>query len=184
MKTVMWAGAQSDCDTFAASPSMYRGLVCCASDGCNYMPVSGPAPDDPGELPVMRCELIGVRIGTLMSSIVPAGAKGNCDTANPPNCYTMTPAQMKEYIGTPAFVPLEPNHFSCIDGRHDNEIVATPGGDMGLFLSSSFVYINASATPTNFSLPRMKVNIHGLSSKTVFSSFLFHASTLNFHFHE
>ncbi len=64
---------------------------------------------------------------------------------------------MKSYIGTPKFLPLEPNHFSCIDGRHDNEIVATPAGDMGIFLSSVAVYISATSTPNDFSLDRMKV---------------------------
>ena len=66
---------------------------------------------------------------------------------------------MKQYIGSPKFVPLEPNHFSCIDGRHDNEIVATPGGDMGIFLSSAFIYIKHTDTPQDFSLDRMKVSL-------------------------
>jgi hypothetical protein len=69
----------------------------------------------------------------------------------------MTTYEMKEYIGTPKMVPLEPNHFSFIDGRHDNEILSTPAGDVGIFLSSVFVYINATSTPIDFTVPRIKV---------------------------
>jgi hypothetical protein len=69
---------------------------------------------------------------------------------------------MREYICTPKLemkyhFPLEPNHFSCIDDRHDNEIVATPAGDVGIFLSSVFMYINATSTPMDFMVSRIKV---------------------------
>ena len=106
-----------------------------------------------GAPPALRCQLLGVRVGTLMPII---NANSTCD-AKTGICYNMTALQMKEYIGSPALVPLEPNHFSCIDGRHDNEIVATPAGDMGIFLSSAFVYINGTSAPTDFSLARVKV---------------------------
>jgi hypothetical protein len=43
------------------------------------------------------------------------------------------------YIGTPPLVARGPRHFSCIDGRHDDEILATPAGDMGVFLSAAEV---------------------------------------------
>jgi hypothetical protein len=106
-----------------------------------------------GAPPAMRCQLLGVRVGTIFPII---GADSNCDDKD--TCYDMTPLQMKEYIGSPAMVPLEPNHFSCIDGRHDDEIVATPAGDMGIFLSSAYLYVNGTATPHDFSVPRLKVH--------------------------
>jgi hypothetical protein len=106
-----------------------------------------------GAPPAMACQLLGVRVGTLAAAI---GNNGTCNSNG--TCYTMTPLQMKEYIGSPALVPLEPHHFSCIDGRHDNEIVATPAGDMGIFLSSAYLYVNRTSTPRDFSVSRMKVH--------------------------
>jgi hypothetical protein len=104
-----------------------------------------------GAPPAMACQLLGVRVGTLMPVI---NANSTCDGKG--TCYDMTPLEMKQYIGSPAMVPLEPRHFSCIDGRHDDEIVATPAGDMGIFLSSAFLYLNRTATPRDFSLHRIK----------------------------
>ena len=148
-KTVFSFGAQSDCDAMTANPSVYRDVKCCNTDGCNFDPTDpGPAPKPP---PHMACQVTGVRVATVAQSI---NSSSNCGGGH---CYNMTQSQMKAYIGTPRFVPLEPNHFSCIDGRHDDEVVATPAGDMGIFLSSVFVYINGTSTPTDFSLGRIKV---------------------------
>ena len=140
---------QRSCDEMAAKPETYRNLKCCTTDGCNFDPTDpGPAPKPP---PHMACQVTGVRVATVAQSI---NSSSNCGGGH---CYNMTQSQMKAYIGTPHFVPLEPNHFSCIDGRHDDEVVATPAGDMGIFLSSVFVYINGTSTPTDFSLGRIKV---------------------------
>jgi hypothetical protein len=68
----------------------------------------------------------------------------------------MTAEEMKAYIGTPQFVPLEPNYFSCIDGRHDKEVIATPGGDMGLFLSAAEIHIKSSSSPSDYSESRLE----------------------------
>jgi hypothetical protein len=130
---------------------LYKDLLCCSTDGCNFKPVVGPSTESPGAHPALMCQLLGVRInGPVIQAI---GAQSNCGDGN---CYNMTRSQMKDYISSPKMVPLEPNHFSCIDGRHDDEIVATPAGDMGIFLSSVFVYINATNTPDDFALPRIK----------------------------
>jgi hypothetical protein len=152
-KAVFEFRTSSDCNMMAANPNMYRHVECCSTDGCNYAPLVGPTVEDPGVGPQLRCQFLGVKINTAALAIA---ADSTC---GPTGCYNMTRAQMKQYIGSPAMVPLEPNHFSCIDGRHDDEIVATPAGDMGIFLSNAFVYINASSTPTNFSLHRMMVCI-------------------------
>ena len=149
-KTVFGLVNQSDCDALAAAPDTYRNLVCCASDGCNLD--STPAAPPIGPTP-MACQVVGVQIDTALQAIA---APSNCNSAG--TCSNMTALQMKDYLGTPHMIPLEPNHFSCIDGRHDNEVVATPAGDMGIFLSSVFVYINRTAAPTDFSYPRIKVN--------------------------
>jgi hypothetical protein len=155
-KTVFGFGKQSDCSMMMANPELYIELQCCSTDGCNFKPVSAPTPEGlhvvDGKDSILMCQLLGVSItGPLIPAIA---AQSNCGEGN---CYNMTKGQMKDYIGSPKMVPLEPRHFSCIDGRHDDEIVATPAGDMGIFLSSVFVYINATNTPTDFSLPRIKV---------------------------
>ena len=150
-KAVFGFGTQSECDMMASHPETYQNIKCCSTDGCNYVPLVGPSLEDPGVLPSPRCQFLGVKVNTVVQAIA---ATSNC---GPKGCFNMTRSQMKQYIGSPAMVPLEPNHFSCIDGRHDNEIVATPAGDMGIFLSSAYVYINASSTPNDFSLPRIKV---------------------------
>lgn len=152
-KTVFGFARQSDCDMMVSHPEKYQAVKCCSFDGCNYIPVVGPLIEDPAIPPQPRCQFLGVKVNTVIQAIA---ANSNC---GPSGCYNMTRVEMKEYIGSPAMVPLEPNHFSCIDGRHDNEIVATPAGDMGIFLSSAFVYINGSNTPNDFSLPRIKVSI-------------------------
>jgi hypothetical protein len=132
-------------------PNRFRDLRCCNSDGCNYKPVVGPSIEDVGASPALMCQLLGVRVNEFIPAIA---ATSNCGDGK---CYNMTTYEMKEYIGSPKMVPLEPNHFSCIDGRHDNEIVATPAGDMGIFLSSVFVYINATSAPMDFTVSRIKV---------------------------
>ena len=50
-------------------------------------------------------------------------------------------------MGTPAFAPWAGTHFSCIDGRHDDAILGTPGGDMGVFVSAAAVYIASAPRP-------------------------------------
>lgn len=150
-KAVFEFGTQSKCDWMASQPDIYQNIECCSTDGCNYVPLVGPSFEDPGVRPQLRCQFLGVKINTVVQAIA---ATSNC---GPSGCYNMTKSQMKQYIGSPAMVPLEPNHFSCIDGRHDDEIVATPAGDMGIFLSNAFVYINASNSPNDFSLRRIRV---------------------------
>ena len=157
-KTVLEFGGQSDCDDYALEPDTYLGLQCCNTSGCN-LDLLAPPPPTPPPTPPQACQFLGASIATGMAAI--PGPNG---PATPPNFdgkvwYNMTTLQMKDYLGTPHMVPLEPNHFSCIDGRHDNEIVATPGGDMGVFLSNAFVYINGSATPADFSLGRVTVTV-------------------------
>jgi hypothetical protein len=152
-KTVFGFGKQADCSIMMMHPELYKDLQCCSRDGCNFKSIVGPTSESLGAPPALMCQLLGVRItGPLIPAIA---ASGNCGEGN---CYNMTKSQMKDYIGSPKMVPLEPNHFSCIDGRHDDEIVATPAGDMGIFLSSVFVYINATNTPTDFSLQRIKAS--------------------------
>ena len=51
---------------------------------------------------------------------------------------------MKAYMGTPSFAWANRTHFSCIDGRHTDQILATPGGDMGIFVSAAAVYIRSA----------------------------------------
>jgi hypothetical protein len=150
-KTVFGFGKQSDCVMMMSLPNRFRDLSCCSSDGCNYKPVVGPVLEDVGAFPGLMCQILGIRV---YESIPAIAATANCGGGK---CYNMSSYQMKEYLSTPKMVPLEPNHFSCIDGRHDNEIVATPAGDVGIFLSSVFVYINSTSTPMDFSVPRMKV---------------------------
>jgi hypothetical protein len=171
VKTVVDFGTQKDCEMMAGEPDVYRGLQCCSTHGCNYKPVTGPSMEVLGAPPAMRCQLLGVRVSTYLPII---NAASNCDVNG--TCYKMTGLQMKEYIGSPAMVPLEPNHFSCIDGRHDDEIVATPAGDMGIFLSSAFLYINGTATRHDFSLSRLKV---------LLSDFIrtFRSKTTRFYYH-
>jgi hypothetical protein len=142
--------SQSDCNMMAAHHSTYRDLVCCSTDGCNLHP--NPPTNKTSATP-RACQVIGVQVSTAMQAI---GGSGNCDSKG--TCYNMTDLHMKDYIGTPRMVPLEPHHFSCIDGRHDDEIVATPAGDMGIFLSSVFIYLNRTANRTDFSYPRMRVS--------------------------
>lgn len=150
-KTVFGFGKQSDCSMMLSHAELYKDLKCCSTDGCNFKTVVGPTYEDISAPPAIMCQLVGVRIE---GPVIPAiAATSNCGGGN---CYNMTRSQMKDYIGSPAMVPLEPNHFSCIDGRHDDEIVATPAGDMGVFLSSVFVFINATNTPNDFELPRIK----------------------------
>ena len=150
-KTIFGFGKQSDCSMMVSHSELYKDLKCCSTDGCNFIPVIGPTFENIAATPTVMCQLLGVRItGPLIPAIA---ASSNCGEGY---CYNMTKDQMEDYIGSPAMVPLEPNHFSCIDGRHDDEIVATPAGDMGIFLSSFFVYINATNTPTDFSLLRIK----------------------------
>jgi hypothetical protein len=151
-KAIFEFSTSSLCNMMAANPAVYHDVKCCSTDGCNYALV-GPAFEDPGVMPQPRCQLLGVKVDLVLPHIAASS------TCGPSRCYNMTKAEMKQYIGSPAMVPLEPSHFSCIDGRHDDEIVATPAGDLGIFLSNAFVYINASSTPTDFSLPRVKVCI-------------------------
>jgi hypothetical protein len=135
----------------AKQPDVFHNAQCCRTHGCNLGPSPAPAPPPPTP---MACQVIGVQVAPAIRAI---NAGSNCDAASG-NCYNMTDLQMKNYIGTPHMDALEPNHFSCIDGRHDNEIVATPAGDMGIFLSSAFVYINGTSTPNDFSLVRIKAS--------------------------
>ena len=109
------------------------------------------SPVAPKKIPQQACQILGIKIETLIPAIA---AKSNCDSDK---CYDMTEDDMRAYIGTPQFVPLEPNYFSCIDGRHDNEVIATPGGDMGLFLSAAEVYIRGSSSPSDYSQSRMEL---------------------------
>jgi len=151
VKTVVDFATEEQCETLAAHRDIY-GLQCCSTHGCNYKPVTGPSPEVLGAPPAMACQLLGVRVDMAAPHI---NADSTCEDEGT-TCYDMTALEMKEYIGSPAMVPLEPNHFSCIDGRHDDEIVATPAGDMGIFLSSAFIYVNRTSTPRNFSVPRLK----------------------------
>jgi hypothetical protein len=151
-KTVFEFSNSTVCNRMAAHTDLYKDIECCSTDGCNYALV-GPAFEDPGVMPQPRCQFLGVKVDLANPHIA---ANSTC---GPSGCYTWTKAEMKRYIGSPAMVPLEPSHFSCIDGRHDNEIVATPAGDLGIFLSNAFVYINASSTPNDFGLVRVKVCI-------------------------
>jgi hypothetical protein len=102
--------------------------------------------------PQKACQVLSVKIGTVNPYI---NAESNCKPDG--KCYNMTADEMKAYIGTPMFVPLEPNHFSCIDGRHDNEVIATPGGDMGLFLSAAETHIKRSTSPSDYSESRLEL---------------------------
>jgi hypothetical protein len=136
-------------------PNRFQDLRCCSSDGCNYKPVVGPTMEDVGASPALMCRLLGVRVSELIPAIAATSNRGGG------KCLDMTTYEMREYIktifGTPKMVPLQPNHFSCIDGRHDNEIVATPAGDVGIFLSSGFMYIDATSTPMDFMVSCIKV---------------------------
>jgi hypothetical protein len=148
--TIFGLQNKSSCSSMAKQPAVYRDLKCCSTHGCNLDPSPAPAPPPPTPI---ACQVIGVQVETAVPAI---NAGSNCDSAGV--CYNMTVLQMKNYIGTPHMDALEPNHFSCIDGRHDNEIIATPAGDMGIFLSSAYVYINGTDSPRDFSLARIKAS--------------------------
>eukprot|EP00759_Apiculatamorpha_spiralis_P011406 PhF_6_TR18872/c0_g1_i9/m.27452 len=68
----------------------------------------------------------------------------------------MTEAEVLKFIGIPRFVTITRHHWSCIDGRDDNKMLATPGGDAAEFMSAFAQYVIISSTPNDMSYDRMK----------------------------
>ena len=110
----------AECEDYGHEPDKYVGLLCCYEDGCNFN-LTVPEPESLPQAAPKACQFNGSLIGIAAQSI---GTGAGTPNYNNGTWYNMTTLQMKDYLGTPHMVPLEPNHFSCIDGRHDDEVLA------------------------------------------------------------
>ena len=78
------------------------------------------------------------------------------------NTTNLSIEQIRLQIGTPAFKHPSNRHWSCIDGRHENEVLMTAGGDAAEFITALAAYISYSATPQDFSPERVRAMWHPL----------------------
>ena len=96
----------------------------------------------------LRCQLRNIQVSMLKNA---TGTSANVSVQ-----------QIQLQIGTPEFAHPGNRHWSCIDGRHENEVLMTPGGDAAEFITALATHISFSSTPQDFSPQRVKAMWHPL----------------------